>query len=657
MIWAKYRNWLLLLVYIAFFLHTAIWHYWGIESIGHLGFGCLFGSLRDGVITAGTIFTLIVFFHALFFGGLFCGWFCHWGITQDVAFWIMKKFKIKPVMEHLDSKLIPWFWFLVMIGQVVFYWIYSGFPTSLSVNLSAQPVWFMVPRSILLITITTIISGFLLIFLFGERAFCRSICTFRLWFSWFEKFSPHKVRQIKSCSSCNSECTSSCPMGIEVAEEIKLLGQVKNQECVKCHICIGACPHQALKTTFKKTEFSKEGNPVINKGPLSSSVSLLQLFMAIIVVVLLGFKVGGNISLSLGYLIGFLIANSLWKKGISLFEILTIVLLTVAIYFKDDMNDATSLVKGLALLGIFLFILRKVPYKKGFEFIRESGATYRVPKPILALVILLGAFVGGKEIYGSLMIHKAREALKNKNYKEYATILDSCAGYYSDRAKAYFDLGKVQLTLNQNKEALENFKKSLDISFNQEVAEKTLDQLWLLKEYKLWEEFVEYLIAKKPQIPDFQVLRAQRFAYNNLAEAQTLFDKLEKSFPNSAKVAIGSGELSMIYNDFQAAKKKFEAAYKLDAKLACFPLANALRALGKFADAEKYYAQAIIVDPKNPFLWLDQGANFASQEKFEQAVISWKEALKIQPDFQEAKNNIALAHNIMAQMNREKLMR
>ncbi|MFZ5949545.1 MAG: 4Fe-4S binding protein, partial [Candidatus Rifleibacteriota bacterium] len=156
MFWAKYRGWFLLIVYIVFFGHTALWHHFGWEKIGHLGFGCIFGTMRDGVVTAGTIFTLLIFLHALFFGGVFCGWMCHWGILQDIAAWIMKKCGIKPLMAQTNSKLIPWFWFLIMIGQVVLFWAYTGFPTSLSFKMNANPVWFMVPRSILMIVLTTI---------------------------------------------------------------------------------------------------------------------------------------------------------------------------------------------------------------------------------------------------------------------------------------------------------------------------------------------------------------------------------------------------------------------------------------------------------------------------------------------------------------------
>lgn len=182
MLWAKYRNYLLLLVYILFFAHAALWYHFGYEGVGHLGFGELFGTFRHGVITAGTVFTIAVFVHALVFGGLFCGWLCHWGITLDFAAGIMRRLGIKPLMVQLNSKIIPWIWFLILIAQVVLYWIYSGFPTEISFNPSATEVWTGVPRSIMLICMTTLASGLILIFLFGERAFCRCICPFRLWF-------------------------------------------------------------------------------------------------------------------------------------------------------------------------------------------------------------------------------------------------------------------------------------------------------------------------------------------------------------------------------------------------------------------------------------------------------------------------------------------
>ena len=146
MFWIKHRKAILWALYILFFVHAIIWYLCGWQKIGQFGFGEIFFTLKTGIVTAGTIFVLVVFIHALFFGGIFCGWFCHWGVTQDVAAWIMEKCGIKPVMRHLNSKLIPWVWFIILLTQVVLFWYFNGFPTSLSIDLAGPEMGVLIGK-------------------------------------------------------------------------------------------------------------------------------------------------------------------------------------------------------------------------------------------------------------------------------------------------------------------------------------------------------------------------------------------------------------------------------------------------------------------------------------------------------------------------------
>lgn len=650
MIWAKYRRPLLLLVYVLFFLHAALWHHFGYTGVGHLGFGEFFGTMRSGVVTAGTVFSILVFFHALFFGGLFCGWFCHWGITQDVASWIMRKCGIKPAMAQLDSKLIPWFWFLVIIAQVVLYWIFTGFPTSLSFNASATPVWSGVPRSILLICMTTIVSGFILVFLFGERAFCRSICTFRLWFSWFERFAPHKVRQIKECTSCQLECTSVCPMGVDVAQEVNKLGHVKNTECVKCHVCIGACPNGALETSFTKNNFHKEGPAVTQPATFSNSVSLLQLCMAIIVLIVFGFNIGGNMSLSLGFLTGFLLVRVWSVRSVSTFELLTAALIFIGLYFKIDMNDPISLGKGLTAIAFFLLIARFARYDQGFTFIRNQAREYTAPKTMLAVAVIVAGLLGGSEIHTSIMIHKANAALKNKDLQGYTSIMEGCAAGHSDPAGAYYDLGKTQIMINQPDKALESFKKSIELIFKIEAIDTMLSHLFEAGAADQWMNLVNYLAEKHPDVEKFQVYKANGLAEaGKNQEAEELLQKISAANPNNHDALISLGVIRMEQSRINDASELFSKAYKIAPASSAYYLANTFQALKKHSEAESYFAEAIAGNPQNIIFRVEQGNNFVAQNKYREAITAWRGAVELDPELTDVTNNINNAEKILAE--------
>lgn len=649
MIWAKYRRLLLLLIYILFFLHAALWYSWGYTGVGHLGFGEFFGTMRHGVITAGTIFSLLVFAHALLFGGLFCGWFCHWGITQDVAYWIMKKCGIKPLMAQLNSKLIPWLWFIILIAQVVLYWIFTGFPTGFSFNPSATPVWSGVPRSILLICMTTIVSGFILVFLFGERAFCRSICTFRLWFSWFERIAPHKVRQIKECGSCQLECNDSCPMGLDVAGEIKNLGHIKNPECVKCHVCIGACPNGVLQTSMKKNEFHKEGPAIVQPSTFSNSGSFLQLLMAIIALILLGYNIGGNMSLSLGFLAGFLIIRAWSAKSLAAFEVLTAALIFIGLYFKMDMNDPVSLAKGLAAISIFLVIARWVKYENGLSFIQRQGLNYQVPAPILIIAMIAVLFLGGNEVRSSILIHQANGALARQDLQSYATIMSGCAATHSDPAGAYYDLGKVNLQLRQPEKAVENFKKSIETIYKLEAVEAMLGHLMAAGEYDHWLALTNFVAEKFPEVQSFQIYKANGLAQKGNPEAaEVILQKITAQHPTNHDALISLGVIRMEQAQLPAAMNLFEKAYQIAPASSAFYLADTYKNMGKHQEAEKFYDEAIVGQPQNISFRLEQGNNYAAQNKFREAISSLKGAVALEPALAEAETAIKDLENLLA---------
>lgn len=649
MIWARFRRPLLLLVYVLFFLHTALWHYWGYEGVGHLGFGEFFGTLRSGVVTAGTIFSLAVFLHALFFGGLFCGWFCHWGITQDVAAWIMKKAGIKPRMQNLNSKLIPWAWFIILIAQVVIYWAFNGFPSSWSFNPSATPVWTGVPRSILLICLTTMISGFFLIFLFGERAFCRSICTFRLWFSWFERIAPHKVRQTKECTSCQQECTSVCPMGLDIAAEIRDLGHVKNTECIKCHICIGACPTQVLETSLKKNSFHKNGSPVERPAAMSSSISLVQTGMAIIVLILFGFDVGGNISLSLGFLTGFLLIHIWHSRSISMFEVIISGLVIIGLYFKDDMNDPVSLAKGLLAIAVFLFTAKAVGFEKGFAFINQTAPSLKTSKVLGAMVLLAALLLGARETHTSILIHKANAARRGNDTAVYATIMESCAGSHSDPAGAYFDLAKAQLKINEPQKAATSFKKSLQVMFSTTVAQEMYEMLQAFGDKKVAEEFARYLMTTYPDVDEFAFLTGSiLLEKKDFAGAEGLYLSIINKRPDHHDGYIAMGELRLSQARISEAEDFFGRAYAISPASSAFFMADIFFQRGQYAKAETYYEEAVSKNPPNVVYLMDQGGNFAAQNKLREAINAWKKALEIAPDLTLAQDNIDQAEALLA---------
>lgn len=516
MFWAKHRRLILWILYALFFLHAILWYCFEWRGVGQLAFGEPFMTLKTGIVSAGTIFVLLIFIHALFFGGIFCGWFCHWGVTQDVAAWIMKKCGIKPVMRHLDSKLIPWAWFLILLGQVGIYWHFNGLPKEISFDMAHTAVWAGNPTTILMIVMTTLISGFILIFLFGERAFCRSICTFRLWFSWFDKIAPYRIRKTHDCGSCANECNDSCFMDVDVAREIKTNGVVRNDACVKCFRCMGACPNASLTAAFKPV-VEEKNEPVPQPAPLFDAWgAVLQVALVVLILHFFGYSIGGNMSKSSGLILGFILIHICYTKSITTFELCTILLALIGLPMGNDTNLETAIPKAAVALGYFLIVARYSDFSKGKEFLDTMPGKVKTSKILTSIVVVAALWFGSVEFMASYNIAKALSAHKKGDYLTYVESFEKWAGYYTQPEAAYFDLAKIELLLKRYDQSLDALKKSLDLSYREDLA---IESAEIFLEHGLTmhaKKLVTYLIDKGHDSAELR---------NLLAEANALLEE------------------------------------------------------------------------------------------------------------------------------------
>lgn len=643
MTWSRIRIPVLLLVYIIFFGHTWLWHSLGFEKVGHLGFGEFFGTLQSGIVTAGTIFSIVVFLHALFFGGLFCGWMCHWGILQDIIAWVMEKCGIKPRMVTIQSRLIPWLWFLIVLGQVGMTWATLGFPTSLSLQIAATPVWTGVPRSILLIFLTSIISGALLIYLFGERAFCRTICTFRLWFSWFERVSPYKVRRLDACKTCARECSTSCPMGIDVEGEAKHLGEIRSTECIKCMVCVDACPVQVLKPTWKAV-VPPSGTPyVAPPAEIAGQPVFFASLVSAAVLCLLAVKIGGNVSMSLGFVLGFLGLRLWQQRSMAAFEWFVLPLLAIGLWFRTDFNDPISALKGAALFVGFLGICRLVPFPAWREWVARLGSA-PVSKPLIAVAAVLALVVGGQQISLAWAEAQREAARRSGDWKAYGCFLETTFSSLPDPGQALRNLAKARLLSGDEAGARKALEESLDRQFHPESVVELSTLLRKIDAIGAATDLVSRGLASYPTNPAILLeqtyldLLADRIgsAEANVVRALTHDPANGPAHLLLAEVHIGSGRL-------EEAEIELKLTASHSPELGYSALGRYLIGRGRFPEAADSLLRATAIASQNPALFFDLGVAYAEQGNLEKAIMAWETVSRLDPTQNIAKANIERA--------------
>ena len=82
-----------------------------------------------------------------------------------------------------------------------------------------------------------LLVGILVASLLISRPFCRYLCPMGAFLGLINKFSPFKVKRGgEACTNC-SRCTTVCPVGIDVQQQV----QMNKSECISCGECVSSC--------------------------------------------------------------------------------------------------------------------------------------------------------------------------------------------------------------------------------------------------------------------------------------------------------------------------------------------------------------------------------------------------------------------------------
>jgi polyferredoxin len=233
-------------IHVLIFFHIYIY---GDEVIGSIDFQEFFHSfIKFGVINAGVILVILAFIITLFFGRFFCGWACHFGAVQELAWWLLKKLGITP--KTINSSLVTILPIFILINFYLapnlLYALRDPW-SGISVNLGMPEIWAFLPGFVIG-TLTFLIDGFLIVYFLGRKGFCRFLCPWGAFLKVPNSLAMFKVRNVGGCSNCG-DCTTNCPIGIDVNYEINNYGKVTNTNCTSCLICTEGCPTSAI--TYK----------------------------------------------------------------------------------------------------------------------------------------------------------------------------------------------------------------------------------------------------------------------------------------------------------------------------------------------------------------------------------------------------------------------
>ncbi len=201
-----------------------------------------------GIVCGSFILFSSVFVLSLVVGRWFCGWLCPVGSFQD---WLInaKDKKTKSSAWYITKFLIWLPWLLIIIAL----FINAGGIKSIEPGFLTKHGW-SISETKYFLPYYIVFSLILLLNLsFGNRAFCHHVCWIAPFMILGQRISKSlKIKTLQvtqnssACKGCQ-QCSSRCPMSIDVLKMVDPQIRQDADECILCHECIAACPEQALE--------------------------------------------------------------------------------------------------------------------------------------------------------------------------------------------------------------------------------------------------------------------------------------------------------------------------------------------------------------------------------------------------------------------------
>ncbi|HBI16583.1 MAG: Polyferredoxin-like protein [Candidatus Moranbacteria bacterium GW2011_GWF2_34_56] len=238
----------------------------GVEKAASIDAFCPFGGVESFLtyVTTGEfvrrinvssfILLAIVLATTLFFGRVFCGFFCPLGTLQEWMRALAKKMGIKNEIElpkNID-RFARYIKYVVLVVIIYFSWkvedlVFRNYdPYNALMHLGNEFEEKPVGYSIL----GVVLAGSL----FVKNWWCRYFCPLGAFLSIFRKMSPFTIkRNNNTCVHCET-CDDTCIAGLEIENQ----AEIKSADCVSCLRCAKDCPSSSLKLNVGKKEFSKK---------------------------------------------------------------------------------------------------------------------------------------------------------------------------------------------------------------------------------------------------------------------------------------------------------------------------------------------------------------------------------------------------------------
>jgi len=214
-----------------------------------------------------------------------------------------------------------------------------------------------------------------------------------------------------------------------------------------------------------------------------------------------------------------------------------------------------------------------------------------------------------------------------------------------------YNLGRLYYQIGKFEEAKKRFEDVLDLKkedYDLEIKMvKTLQKMEKLDEV---EDHLDKLVEKYPEEPEVWYLYGEQSKLRNRwGGAVQFFNQALSKDGDHLPSLLGKGKVLLENNNYRKADKTFDKYIKIkeDNPEVWLGKARALDSLSKWGGALQCINECIAFDSQIEYAWVLKGDILKSQKYYEEAVESYENALKLNPDIEEAKRSIEDCKNKM----------
>ena len=203
------------------------------------------------IINGSFIVFVSMFVLSMFFGRIWCGYFCPSGGLQEC----LSSINPNPVKQGRRDKIKFVIWIIWVFAVILTFILGKNdvkidpfYQTDHGISISNIYCYVIYYGVVFLFVISNIIHG--------KRATCHYICWMAPFMILGSKLGRllhipqlHISADKEKCVSCG-KCNQSCPMGLDVRQLVAENKTAVCSECISCGACADACPKDVLKYMF-----------------------------------------------------------------------------------------------------------------------------------------------------------------------------------------------------------------------------------------------------------------------------------------------------------------------------------------------------------------------------------------------------------------------